>query len=365
MPPPDVVRNRALYQALHAYCHDALRLLQAQEQGTGRLADTPAQDAHGQLLELAIYARVSHPAWQRLLWEHHAQLQELPSYYKAAQAMQEDEAAARHLDTVVGTAESRAHADASTYLSSFLIEILAQHGLTFDNTSFDSMYLGLEDYFHSDTAEYRYRAPLYGFSMETNRLELTPNLALVKVSREEQQGMFRQQALSMAAAPFTDMPSIYALETSITARKWFGRGEVSPGEAFPSQQARDRFDQVCLALRLFRRGGVGYRTIEVFGPVWQGQGKGTFGWLTHTGAFRLGGLYVLHGEDLPTFRAFWETYQPAMQAAGKRTGVASRRFEFAYERTRPEDKLIDYLIGFEALLLKSEEKDELAYRLSL
>ena len=41
------------------------------------------------------------------------------------------------------------------------------------------------------------------------------------------------------------------------------------------------------------------------------------------------------------------------------------RFNFSYERVAPEDKLIDYLIGFEALLLRRDERQELEYRLAL
>lgn len=45
--------------------------------------------------------------------------------------------------------------------------------------------------------------------------------------------------------------------------------------------------------------------------------------------------------------------------------MALRRFNLAYERVLPEDRLIDYTIALEALLLRRGEQQELAYRLAL
>ena len=49
----------------------------------------------------------------------------------------------------------------------------------------------------------------------------------------------------------------------------------------------------------------------------------------------------------------------------KRVDLAMRRFNLAYERLMFEDRLIDYMIGLEALLLRSEEQQELGFRLAL
>ncbi len=68
-------------------------------------------------------------------------------------------------------------------------------------------------------------------------------------------------------------------------------------------------------------------------------------------------------EEIPDFLTFWELYQSTRSQQHSRIDLALRRFNFGYERIRPEDKLIDYSIGFETLLSKG--KEELRYRISL
>ena len=59
----------------------------------------------------------------------------------------------------------------------------------------------------------------------------------------------------------------------------------------------------------------------------------------------------------------WQRYQSARQRKRKRLDAALRRFNFAYERKEPEDKLVDYMIALEALLLADQQ--ELKYKLAL
>jgi len=42
--------------------------------------------------------------------------------------------------------------------------------------------------------------------------------------------------------------------------------------------------------------------------------------------------------------------------------IALSRFDDGYERVKPEDKIIDYMIALEALYLQGESSGELAYR---
>src|SRR5207249_4218893 len=44
--------------------------------------------------------------------------------------------------------------------------------------------------------------------------------------------------------------------------------------------------------------------------------------------------------------------------------LAIGRFNFAYDRFQLEDKLIDYMVAFEALFLKKEESSEITHRMS-
>lgn len=78
-----------------------------------------------------------------------------------------------------------------------------------------------------------------------------------------------------------------------------------------------------------------------------------------------GSPYKLTKEEAKGFADFWTFFQGIRKSPPRRVEVALRRLNFAYERARPEDKLIDYLIGFEALLLQRSQRQELEYRLAL
>jgi len=78
---------------------------------------------------------------------------------------------------------------------------------------------------------------------------------------------------------------------------------------------------------------------------------------------------VLSRDEGEDFRKFWDRYSESRGFSGdpkwaEVRDIAVRRFNLGYERSRVEDKLIDYMVGFEALLLPGVE-GELGYRMSL
>jgi len=78
-------------------------------------------------------------------------------------------------------------------------------------------------------------------------------------------------------------------------------------------------------------------------------------------------VYFLKKSELPMLRDFLE--QNLMTAWKKKKsktplGIALNRFTDGYERTRLEDKVIDYVIGLEALYLQREASGEFSYKIS-
>jgi hypothetical protein len=73
--------------------------------------------------------------------------------------------------------------------------------------------------------------------------------------------------------------------------------------------------------------------------------------------------YELTQDEVPQFANFWRKF-----AAVKRwpsLDIAIRRFNTAYERGRLDDKLLDYMIAFEALFFRKDERGELRNRLAV
>ena len=89
------------------------------------------------------------------------------------------------------------------------------------------------------------------------------------------------------------------------------------------------------------------------------------------GRFQPDLFFVSNLEDpwLDGFAQFWQSFQSAADKKRSFLDLAIRRFGYAHERQRAEDRIIDLMISAEALFLSDYNKDkyvgEIRYRLSL
>lgn len=361
------MRNASLHRALRDYCNSALALLNSR---TSRPEDVPSiikeKVEVGESGELT-FSQVPEVLWHILVARNEGDLSQTDVYQAAVQALQAEPRVAKHLNTLVGTSEVRTRVDTDSCLRAFLIRLLQeQQDLSLQEVVFDRVYNEFEDYLYRDAVRYRFLSPVNNFRVETEKVELGPSFSIIKIPREEREqmlsrlrefGLFTQHHMM----PFTE----YALELLLEVPKVFGEGPAVPDvENMASQIARNQFDEACSALRLYKSGAVNHDYIRIGSTSWELHG------LTYTVSSigmrpAIGPQYLLLKEEVAEFLKFWQFFQRVRKRKQKRTDIALRRFNFAYERVRPEDKLIDYLIGFEALLLKGDERQELEYRLAL
>jgi hypothetical protein len=123
------------------------------------------------------------------------------------------------------------------------------------------------------------------------------------------------------------------------------------------------FDTVVTALRLLKSGAAWY---NVMGS-WPGDpalgihlASGTASWGPNPAV--LTGSYELLEQDVQPLGDLVSGLGNVVRH--KQLSLALQRFNLAYERTRPEDKLIDYWVALEALFLPGIS-DELSFRASL
>lgn len=360
------MRNLSLYKRLKEYCEIAIAFLEekvAKNQGlpsTVKVKFECAEDGGYS------YTYVPEILWYMLVGRNEQELKQMEIHQSAVQVLRDDLEIARHLDNLVGTEEFRLRLDADTCLRSLLIKLLQeQQGLTFREAIFDKVYEEFEEYFYRDMVEYRFMSPLSNFQTEIEKIELSPGFAIIKIPREERERMLSHSSEPGLFPLYQVMPfNIYAFEFYLKAPKLFGESHsVREVKKIPSQIARKQFDEACSALRLFKKGAVNYEYIRVGTTSWELHG-GTFTTATIERRQSIGVQYVLSKDELPDFLRFWNFFQKARRKTRRRIDVALRRLNFAYGRTRSEDKLIDYMIGFEALLLEGE-RQELEYRLAL
>jgi hypothetical protein len=119
------------------------------------------------------------------------------------------------------------------------------------------------------------------------------------------------------------------------------------------------FDHIVTSLRLWKKGDVGYDTTYYL-LKWNSRGGAIDG---STSIFFGDPPVVLKLAEVEEFKNFYKIIRDARNSDYKFLNMAINRFNYAYERKRQEDKLIDYMVAFEALFMK--ETQELRHRLSV
>jgi hypothetical protein len=202
--------------------------------------------------------------------------------------------------------------------------------------------------------------PLINLTGETDLIELEDNLIIRKIT-EAEDAYFRKEAVAYLGRPAQLYGgALIELKYLLTFRYLPGAGPVETGLLL------GRANQVLSALRLFDRGTVGFPYVESR-PVDPHSRRGIgYTWSLEHSLRPFGSKLDLSATRAVDFVEFWRRIglHLAEDAPTLRTSVrlALSRFNSTYSRVRPEDRLIDAVIGLETLLVGDE--DELRYRLS-
>lgn len=288
------------------------------------------------------------------LWN---KIKELEEYKKCAEYMNKDEVIRKHLNKIVGTHEVKVIVDIDRTLQKFLLNIIhEQNDLRFRKKVFLKHFERMVDFFNKSKLKFYAFAPLEGFSSEVDEIELDKNLRIIRLSKEELSELFKVgRDVSISQDRIFRFRFILACEYETS--KIIGEENSKP-KILPSQEIKKIFDNVISALRLFKKGVVGYNLIQTKPLGWYPiMSTSTIsGILTYHPYF---GHYKLEKYEIEDFKILLKKIEKAPDFLT----IPINRFNFANERERPEDKLIDYIIAFESLFTK--EPQELSYRLSI
>ena len=248
-------------------------------------------------------------------------------------------------------------------LYSFLLTYLDMVGkLSFVEESFREVYIEFERFIYKSIMPYKLAAPLQGFSGTVQEVDFGNKLKLQRISDSEKVAYLR-----MMEAPFgfsggfgnLDILGVqYTLETVYSHRK---------GTPINISSYRNSFEDVITTLRLFKSGQVDFNVIKMEAASWNPMVGTSFssGFKRQERIFR--GSYELNESEKPDLLRLWRRIKSFKKktSSSKRSkylNIALRRFNFGIDEGDAENKMIDFLIAFEALCLP--ERDELTYRLS-
>ena len=249
-----------------------------------------------------------------------------------------------------------------SYIVGSAFDYLWRQHKTFDlsDAQVEAIVQEFADFVDSPTVRLRFLAQLVNFRMPADSLALPSGLAIRRLSEDEVSEFHGGRMGTLAQIPYQSLGiHEFVLAGELDEPKILGNSQ--PQAETVADRAKEVLDKAVLSLRTFKEGHVGYDYIH-FRPV-------TF---CPIGLFSVGagdkyipmGSYSLTVSEYEALTKHAELIfacsEPAMKMACSRLGDAENR-------TRPEDRIIDAVIGMEALLLAGVDgrRGELSFRFSL
>jgi len=127
---------------------------------------------------------------------------------------------------------------------------------------------------------------------------------------------------------------------------------------------REAVNLLVSALRVYKSGMILYNMTITRPKFWQ-----PYGGLVTLGNIEskllFGTTYKITAQEVNGLKEFWSRFKSFNFINNKSLEIAIKRFNYAYERPKSEDKLIDFFVSLEAMFLTGSERTELSYRLSI
>jgi hypothetical protein len=297
-------------------------------------------------------------------------LANLPEYQPCLEALTGDSVIAGQLDIMAGTNSRRSRAPSAEQLMRDILDLGINDGrYEFDAEHFAREYATFEEAYYSPDILYEVVAPLQGLLIDTP-VRLSDDLSIDHLKDGE---------LNQDRRPRRDYTSGDPLEAKLCAVRSICRLPKVVGDDVEINldatqkddarraEANDRVEQVVSALRL-----CGIESIFPAAIIHR-TSRWSFG---HDRVFPGRFQPDIHfstqadGPWLSSFKQFWDEFQSEPVQKRRFLNTAVRRYSYAHERHRLEDKIVDLLIAAESLFLSDYKKDdpyigEIRYRMSL
>ncbi|MGD0177713.1 MAG: hypothetical protein ABSC50_12915 [Candidatus Bathyarchaeia archaeon] len=310
---------------------------------------------------------VATPMYDIFLTTHDKQVKKLPEYGTCVDAMMSDAVIAKHLNTLIGTSGWRLLRTPWDYLSYLVAKQIPSEPreLKYDADSFDRVYRDLERFYYQETIPLHALVPLHNVSsIEEGEIILEDRLRVRKIATRELEEIFDEaQNSRLLPIPSYDIANMrYFAEITYETKKGFGN--ITPDSSDTELNVDELIGKVIAALRLFKFGVLGFNLVWILPlidtpVVGTRLGSATLGYRRYVGR-----PYLLGAGEAVELKDFWKKIAPINLGGSDPLAIAIRRFNYAYERDKPEDRLVDYLVAFEALFFKTGEFGEFRHKLA-
>jgi hypothetical protein len=252
--------------------------------------------------------------------------------------------------------------DGSRFVAS-AIDFLWQRFETFEanQTTIDFLVNEFEAFVDTPTVRLIFRSQLLNFTSRVNSIDLPEGLRIRRMTDTEVSALHGGRMDWLGISPSGHALHEFCIEGETEEPKAFG---VSIDAEQPVwNRAKALFDKAILCLRTFKEGRVGYDYVYLYPVTFCPLPLPSFGYGDTYVPF---GIYALNAEECEPLaehaKTVFDVHEPSME-------MACSRLADSETRMKPQDQLVDAVIGMEALLLaglnKEDRRGELRFRFSL
>src|SRR4051794_26867923 len=336
------MRNRALHDALKDFALEAAQQLTHEVQQGAEIPFDVIEEPGGRTV-LYNYRPLT-TEFIAVRWQ---ELRGLPSFDRATEAL------GSGAENYLRTQASASTADSEPALQAMLERIYADAtSFEFPEERFERVYAEVERALFQNVLRTAIVAPLHGFAMDHDRLDLGDGLFLIAGDKLD----------APPAAVWSDTSGQveHGREPNVLCVL---RRDVAADAPMPMAEARARFRRLLTALRLFKPGSLSFGALawaRVDEGAWQplALGVGSAG-----GQVARDMPWTLEAEEGPELVELVDLV--ASSSPADRTAWALHRFEMGCERAQDTDALSDYLLALESLLDARDEPGKASMTLRL
>jgi hypothetical protein len=311
------------------------------------------------------------PYWARCLFQFRDQLRSLEEHRQLVRGLRADPEIASQLGKVVGTALVALCVTAEGIAGQLLTSVIEKCGgsFRFAEESFDEVFRKVDADAHQTEFDFVLLAPLWRVSVASTPLQLSPKVQIGQMTDSE---IVRCLQMGFFPGPLiggdVHLSSGLAVRISFRSPKQIGEatGPDDLAQALEAHaQREEQLRSVLHALRLFKPGRVAAPGFLTFSEQWPLDGGTNANGLEISLAYR--NQYELTEHEAADFCAFWTDLKKTQNKQFIASAV--RRFGYAGERRRPDDRLVDLMIAAESLFLSDagdpSDRGELTYRMAM
>lgn len=281
-------------------------------------------------------------------------------YKECLTIMEQDEKIKTHLEKSVGTSSIKSNINADDCIVKFITKIYL-NSIIFDQIIFNEEYQHFEDLFFSGQITFRDTSRIYNFFCDTDVIELDSE---IKIKKDKLEISPEDLSYCLQYKPGTVLyQSNYIIERIYGRKKIIGKNTDIDNENRRKEitENSDLFDKVIYSLRVLKSSGVFRTSIIDSETITFNIFNLAIGQIPFYDNFVLGEECKIDTSEIMELQKVFNFIKNEEE---NRFLVAVRRLSLGMEREKLEDKIIDYMIGLEALYLP-DVNDELKFRLSL